>query len=229
MENKVSLAKLIAETCNSLSQNRDCNATSNVLSFMMLGDALIKKTEEITELSNDQLSNLAICISCLMTSDFVQMHPRFNIWSTGHVFAAVGFYAYMKQLDNSHLYKSHCPGFILLMHEGRKFIADLFQEIILGDKELSPYNPFDLLNFHDSAIKKYDVAKHFEYMLHVICANTGCADEFMNVWHDELKEEIDGIQQRLQTNNSLEYAKSLYKQLDADISNGVIPDYCLCS
>lgn len=226
MENNLSLTKQIAHTCKSLSEERDCNATSNIVSFMILGAALIENPKEIADLPNEQLSKLGICISCLMSSDFVKIRPRYNEWSTGHVFAAVGFYAYMKQLDNSYMLKSHYPAFILLMHEGRKFIADMFQEIILGDKNYSPYNPLDLLDFHDSTIKKYDVAKHFEYMLHVTCANAGFSDNFLRVWHDELKEEIDELQCRLNTSNSFGYAKSLYVKLAEDFSSGIIPDYC---
>lgn len=226
MEGQLSIASCIDGTIATLRKSRDCNDFESVAKFMILGDLFVDNTKELVELSNQQLAKLAICISCAISSNFTKKHPNYNQWSTGKVFAAVGFYAYMKQLDNAYLLNSHYPAFIALMHDGREYIANLFQEAILQKKNMSPYNPLDLMDFQDNEQKKYDITKHFEYMLHVTCLRAGCYEDGLEVWRNEIEYEIKAIEGRLQTKNTLQYAKSMYKDLATNFAKGSMPIYC---
>lgn len=114
------------------------------------------------------------------------------------------------------------------MHDGREYIANLFQNSILQEKNFSVYNPFDLMNWCDTEQKKYDITKHFEYMLHVSCRKTGNSDDNLDHWRKEIEYELDTIEQRLNTRNTLEYAKSLYRALANSFSKEEIPGYCEC-
>lgn len=226
MEDRLSIASYINSTIASIRKSHDYNDCGVVAQFMILGDTLVDNPKELVVLSNQQLANLALCMSYVISSDFVENYPSYNQWSTGKIFAAVGFYAYMKQLDNAYLLNSHYPAFITLMHEGREYIADLFQSSILQKKNFSPYNPLDLMDFHNTEQKKYDITKHFEYMLHVTCRKAGCSDDNLDVWHNEIGYELDAIEQRLHTRNTLEYAKSMYRDLTTYFSKGIMPEYC---
>lgn len=226
MEKSLSIAFCIDETFSSI-QNSACDEPKMIAQFMILGDALVRNTKELVELSNQQLSYLSICTSYIVSSDFVERYPFYHKWSTGKVFAAVGFYAYMKQLDNAYLLNSHYPAFVVLMHDGREYIADLFQSSILQKENISIYNPFDLNDFYDTEQKKYDITRHFEYMLHVMCQKSGCFDNNLDVWRNEIECELYAIEQRLNTKNTLEYAKSLYRDIAGNFSKGIMPDYCI--
>lgn len=220
------LVSCIDSTFTAIRKSCNCNDLSTVSQFMILGDALVSNPKELTILSNQQLANLALCASCIISGDFVETHPVYYQWSTGKVFAAVGFYAYMKQLDNSYLLNSHYPAFIVLMHEGRDYIADLFQGSILQKTNFSPYNPLDLLDLHDTEQEKYDITKHFEYMLHVTCRRAGCSDNDLNAWCNCIEYELDAIERRLHTRNTLQHAKSMYQDLTANFSKDNMPEYC---
>lgn len=226
MENQTSIAFCIDSTFSAIKKSRDFNDLETVSQFMVLGDALVNNTKELVALSNQQLANLALCVSCVISSNFINKFPVYNQWNTGKVFAAVGFYAFMKQLDNSYLLNSHYPSFIVLMHEGRKYIADLFQDSILQKKNFSPYNPFDILDAYDTEQEKNDITKHFEYMLHITCQKAGYFDNNLDVWRNEIEYERDAIEHRLHTRNTLNYAKSLYANLTAYFSKGEMPEYC---
>ena len=218
MENLLSVASCVNSTLASIRRSHDYNDIETVARFRILISSLVDSPKELTQLSNEQLSNLGICMSCIMSSDFIEENPTYYQWSTGNVIAAVGFYAYMKQLDNSYLLNSHFPAFIVLMH----------QNSILQEKNFSVYNPFDLMNWCDTEQKKYDITKHFEYMLHVSCRKTGNSDDNLDHWRKEIEYELDTIEQRLNTRNTLEYAKSLYRALANSFSKEEIPGYCEC-
>lgn len=227
MEKELSIASCIDSTFTSIRKSSGYNNLEMVAQFMILGDALVSHTKELVELSNQQLTYLSLCMSYIVSSDFVKKYPAYDQWNTGKIFSAVGFYAYMKQLDNAYLLNSHYPAFIALMHEGRDYIADLFQGSILQKKNISPYNPLDLLDFYDTDQKKYDITKHFEYMLHVVCRKAGCSDNNLDIWCNEIGYELDAIEQRLRTKNTLEYAKSMYQDLSGNFAKGIMPDYCI--
>ena len=101
-----------------------------VLKFMLLIDSIIKNPKELTTLTNEDLANLGFCTSCIMASNFTSKYSQYYNWSTGAVVVSVGLYAFMKQLDNSYLLNSHFPAFIVLIHEGREYFANLIQELI---------------------------------------------------------------------------------------------------
>ena len=101
MENLLSVASCVNSTLASIRRSHDYNDIETVARFRILISSLVDSPKELTQLSNEQLSNLGICMSCIMSSDFIEENPTYYQWSTGNVIAAVGFYAYMKQLDNS--------------------------------------------------------------------------------------------------------------------------------
>lgn len=224
---ELSLNSVIDRTFASIKGSSSYNNPNMIAQFMILGEALVSNTKELVELSNQQLTHLSLCMSYIIGSNFVKDYPSYYQWSSGKIFAAVGFFAYMKQLDNSYLLNSHYPALIVLMHEGRKYIADLFQDsILLQKKNFSPYNLFDMLDLRDTEQQKYDITKHFEYMLHIACRKAGCSDNNLDVWCDDIEYELDAIEHRLHTRNTLEYAKSMYRDLVAHFSKGIMPEYC---
>ena len=223
---ELSLNSVIDRTFASIKRSSGYNNPNMIAQFMILGDELVSNTKELVELSNQQLTHLSLCMSYIIGSNFVRDYPNYCQWSSGKIFAAVGFFAYMKQLDNSYLLNSHYPAFIVLMHEGREYIADLFQSSILQEKNFSPYNPLDLMDFYGTEQKKYDIIKHFEYMLHVTCRKAGYSDSNLDMWRSEIECELGAIEHRLHTRNTLEYAKSMYRDLVAHFSKGIMPEYC---
>lgn len=225
-EQALSIAACVKSTLNSLKKSNNFTDRPTIAQFMILIDSLIDNPIELSRLSNQTLSDLGICMTSIMTSGFTKNHPSYYQWNTGKVVSAVGFYAFMKQLDHSFLLNSHYPAFIVLLHDGREYFADLFQNTVLNEREISAYNPLDLLDVFDEKQKAYDITKHFEFMLHRTCKRTGYSDESLDAWYHEIKYELDGIERRLNTENSLEFAKQMYHTLSSQFSKGVFPLCC---
>lgn len=226
MENKLSISDCINSTYEQLNRNSDFSDDRTTSQFMILLDSLIHNPKELSFLSNQDLSNLGVCMSSIMSSGFTQRHPIYKIWDIGKVIGAIGFYAFMKQLDNSYLRNSHFPAFIVLIKTGREYIADLFQYSILLSASFNRNNPFDRIDFYDSEQKKHDIIKHFEYTLHTACIQNGYSDETLTAWYNEIEDEIDLIEQRLQTKSTIQFAKSMYHSFVECFSKGEMPKYC---
>ena len=227
METHLSVESCIESTLNCLKRSADYSDGPTIAQFMILINSIVENPKELTELSNEQLANLGICMSCIMTSNFVRNYPRYYDWKIGEVVTSVGFYAFMKQLDNSYLLHSHYPAFILLIHGGRDYFANLLQDtILINKKKLSFYNILDRIELAGSEQKKYDIAKHFEYMLLARCKEIGYLDQNLDSWFKDILYEIDSIEQRLQTKDSLPQTKQVYSILSNLFFKGLIPDCC---
>lgn len=227
MEKHLSIKSCIETTMNCLKKSENYTDTSTTSQFMLLIDSFIKNPKELTTLTNEELANLGFCTSCIMASDFTSKYSQYYNWSTGAIVVSIGFYAFMKQLDNSYLLNSHFPAFIVLIHEGREYFANLIQELILIKKEkFSFYNPFDRIKFFGSEQKKYDIAKHFEYTLQTHCIAKGTSNEYLNDWFKEILYEIKSIEERLETTDSVPQAKEVYYILSNLLLNNTMPTCC---
>ena len=227
MEKHLSVKLCIGNTMNCLKKSDNYTDISTTSQFMLLIDSIIKNPKELTTLTNEDLANLGFCTSCIMASDFTSKYSQYYIWSTGAVVVSVGFYAFMKQLDNSYLLNSHFPAFIVLIHEGREYFANLIQELILTGKEkLSFYDAFDRIKFWGSEQKKYDIAIHFEYTLQRYCIVKGTSNEYLNDWLQEILHDIKSIEERLKTTDSLPQAKEVYYILSNLLLNNTMPTCC---
>ena len=227
MEKHLSIKSCIETTMNCLKISKNYTDTSTTSQFMLLIDSFIKNPKELTTLTNEDLANLGFCTSCIMASNFTSKYSQYYNWSTGAVVVSVGFYAFMKQLDNSYLLNSHFPAFIVLIHEGREYFANLIQELILTGKEkLSFYDALDRIKFWGSEQKKYDIAKHFEYTLQTHCIAKGTSNEYLNDWFKEILYEIKSIEERLQTTDSVPQTKQVYEILSNLFLNNSMPTCC---
>ncbi len=227
MEKHLSIKSCIETTMNCLKKSENYTDTSTTSQFMLLIDSFIKNPKELTTLTNEDLANLGFCTSCIMASNFTSKYSQYYNWSTGAVVVSVGFYAFMKQLDNSYLLNSHFPAFIVLIHEGREYFANLIQELILTGKEkLSFYDALDRIKFWGSEQKKYDIAKHFEYTLQTHCIAKGTSNEYLNDWFKEILYEIKSIEERLQTTDSVPQTKQVYEILSNLFLNNSMPTCC---
>ena len=227
MEKHLSIKSCIETTMNCLKKSKNYTDTSTTSQFMLLIDSFIKNPKELTTLTNEDLANLGFCTSCIMASNFTSKYSQYYNWSTGAVVVSVGFYAFMKQLDNSYLLNSHFPAFIVLIHEGREYFANLIQELILTGKEkLSFYDALDRIKFWGSEQKKYDIAKHFEYTLQTHCIAKGTSNEYLNDWFKEILYEIKSIEERLQTTDSVPQTKQVYEILSNLFLNNSMPTCC---
>ena len=75
-------------------------------------------------------------------------------------------------------------------------------------------------------IKKYDIAKHFEYTLQTHCIAKGTSNEYLNDWFKEILYEIKSIEERLQTTDSVPQTKQVYEILSNLFSNNSMPTCC---
>lgn len=224
---KVSINSCIENTIDSIKRSYDYSDLDTTAQFMVLIDSVISNPKELTTLSNRELADLGICMSCIMTSGFVDKYPNYNEWSTGKIVGTVGLYAFIKQLNNSYLLCSHYPSFVVLMHDGREYISDLLQDAILFKRQINMYNIFDVSDFYDTEQKKYDIVKCFEYALHLMCRKTGNSDENLDVWCNEIECELNAIERRVHVQDSIEHVKSLYKNITSNFVDDKMPKYCM--
>ena len=212
------LIDFINSTLQALKQSDDYSDQETTTNFMILTECLIDFPNEIANLSNQQLANLSICLSCMQTSDFTKKYPTYYEWNSGRVISAVGFYSYMKQLDNAYLLNAHYPSFIVLIHDGRNFITDLFL-----NTSLKGNNSCDEFEKRQEAEA---VTKYFECLLHVTCNKAGCSDAHTENWFNELKRDIDSIKYFARRREPFEDAKKMYRMIANSFESGIMPDYC---
>ena len=221
MEQDRSLAEYIEDVFSVVRQNSNLQDVKTVAHFMILIDKIIESHQEITKLNYSGQSKLALISSVLITSGFTNSHPQYYNYSTGEVVSAIGFYAFMQQLESGEFRNSHFPAFIVLLHDGRKYLAEILEACILSNG--SPYNPLFMSEYNYIESKKTAIIKRFELMIHSYCKKIGIADEHLNHWENELIN--DYKTQEVAGDVAAEYSKKLYKYIESKLKTDTPFDF----
>lgn len=192
MNADLTLNQAIDIAFSAMQKSSDYSDRQTVASFMILLDSITKSPNEVLTLKDS--SRLALVLATLTTSGFLSSYPQYCEYSTGEVTCAVGFYAFMKQLETGEMRNAHLPAFVVLLHEGRRYMAKIVEAALLADSgAASPYNPFFCMDFSDVNAKKYAIVKGTELLINYRCKKTGVSDGYLDEWRNELEEEHDEI------------------------------------
>lgn len=131
MSDNLSLCSAIDIAMSALKISDDFSDPTSVASFMIFMSHITTHPKQVVQ-CND-LENLGIVTSSIMTTDFIQQYPCYNGISQGEVLSAVGFYAYMKQLKLGAFLDIHYPAFVLLLHHSRKFLINMYERMWIDD------------------------------------------------------------------------------------------------
>lgn len=214
MENKISLENSIDNAIAIMRQSRDFSDTRVVASFMVLLDTIIESPREVLELKNP--FRLSIVLTTLITSGFTSNYPRYYNYDTGKVACAVAFYCFMKQTEHSEIPAHNLPTVIVLLHDGRRYMADIVEAALLDG--MSPYNPFTRLEFDSMDTKKYAAVKGIEYIMHMSYNDAGLSDASMSSWRRGIESELGEIKNLIGT-DFFKYAIKTYKYLDKKLKS----------
>lgn len=210
MKDYVSVTNAIGLSIDAMRRCDDYNDTKIVSTFMIVLDSIINSPSEIISLRNPL--KLSIVLTTLITSDFTIRYPRYYNYNTGKIACAVGFYCFMKELETN-VSALNLPTIIVLLHDGRHFMAELFEEY-MNSRVRSPYNPLDVFCTMEASSKKYAIVKGLEYLMHKTYNEYNLYDENLSEWKYDLSLEIKQIEKVAETNDFFDYAKKLYGYLD---------------
>ena len=210
MEETIDVNSAIDIAIAAIRRGSNYTDVETVSSFIILLDAIIESPNEIFSLNNPL--KLSIVLTTLVTSGFPEKHPYYYNYNTGKIACAVGFYCFMKQMKAT-LPAPNLPTIIVLLHDGRHYMADLFEES-MNSNVRSPYNIFDILDSYEASSKKYAIVKGLEFLMHKTYNEYGLYDETLTEWKSDLNSEIDRIKNVAETENFFDYAKMLYEYLD---------------
>ena len=198
----------------------------SVASFMIFMSHITQHPRDVVSCPN--LGDLGIITSSIMTSDFVREFPAYNGVSQGEVLGAVGFYAYMKQLEMGTFLDIHYPAFILLLHHGRRYLNNIYEHMLMKEsnlaKSFSVYNPFDRMEYEDISSKVRYQMKAFEYIIHIVARSKGYYDNSFDSWFDELSSEFGAEVKKVYKRYS-EESKRIYRFLAKDFVSDSPFDY----
>lgn len=187
MSDELSLQSVIRIAMTALQNSDDFSDARTTASMMLFTSYITEHPNSV--LSCDDLRDLGIIISSIMTSNFIEEYPTYNGISQGEVLCAVGFYAYMEQLKQGTLMNNHYPAFVLLLHHGRKYLNNIYEQMLMknaGLQNMSAYNPFDRFEYEDIANKVQRQTKAFEYIMLVMGRQRCDYDDCFNKWLKEL-------------------------------------------
>lgn len=214
MSTDVTLNKAVDAAFLALQKSSDYSDQNTVASFMILIDTIIESPKEVLNLKDP--SRLALVLATLASSGFLSSYPKYYEYSTGEVVCSVGFYLFMKQLEQGEMRNAHLPAFVVLLHEGRTYMANIVETALLS--VASPYSPFSCMDFEDISRKKYAVVKGAELSIICRCQETGAYDEHLVQWRNELEREYDSIK-TLVGNDFFKDAIKTYKYLDKKLAS----------
>lgn len=223
MKTDISLKDAVNQTITAMQKSSDFSDSETISSIVILMDIMWKSPKEILTLDDSSL--LAIALSSTISSDFAKNCPQYYNHSTGEFLCAVGFYAFMKQLEHGMMLNAHFPAFIVLLHEGREYMAELIEKALLSKvKSRSPYNPFFISAFNDAESKKYAIVKGIELVMHVTCAQKGYSDPNLQRWQMEIESEINDIKRLIGT-DFFKYALDLYRFIAENLKSDTPYDF----
>ena len=209
---------------STLQQSSDFSDEHTVAAFMILIDAIIESPQEVLNLKDP--SKLAIVLSTLVLSRFLSSYPnKYHEYSTGEVVCSVGFYAFMKQLEQGNMRNSHLPAFLLLLHEGRKYMANIVEAALLSEcGAASPYNPLFCMKSEAVSRKKYAVVKGAELSIISRCWVVGVSDEYLDQCRIELERAYDSIRALIGDDIFKEAIKT-YKYIEKKLASATPYDF----
>lgn len=214
MQQNDSLDYAINNTISVMKQSRDLSDTKVFASYTVLLDTIIESPRKVMELKNP--FRLSIVLSALISSGFTYQYPRYYNYDTGKVACAVAFYCFMKQTEHSDLPAYNLPTVIVLLHDGKNYMADIVEEALLDG--MSPYNPFHNLEFDSMSEKKYAVVKGLEYIMHQTYNDAGFSDNSMNSWKMDIESELGAIRHLIGA-DFFKYAIKTYNYLDKKLKS----------
>lgn len=218
MNREFSLNEAIDKALFAMKSSDDGSDNETVASFMILFDAIIKNPQEILSL-RDNLK-LSLISSAMVSSGFPLKFSTYNSYNTGEVACAIGFYTFMKQIQNGSLPASFLPAFIVLIHDGREYMAHLIEKTVLHRKSLdiNPYNVFEIMAYNDAECKKYAITKGIELLIHGLYKNSGLYYGNIDNWRLELEAEKKQIEQFIGMDFHL-YAIKLYQIIEDNLKS----------
>lgn len=224
MKNDFSIKDAINMALSAMKASRDFEDMHTTAAFMTFCATITEAQHEITEL--DDFSKFSLILSTIVSSSFVGNYPNYYNYSIGKLSCAAGFYAFMRQLDEGCFLNSHFPAFCVLLHYGRKYMAQLFEEdCISGKGSFSPYNPFDVMDLSFSELENASKAKAIELLILNATKNAGYSDENTERWRRELVCQEDDIR-RNGVEDFFAPAKHLYHFIGEKLKTGTIADIC---
>lgn len=223
MSTDFTLNKAVDTAFSALQKSSDYSDQQTVASFMVLIDAIIESPQKVLNLKDP--SRLALVLATLVSSGFLSSYPKYYEYSTGEVVCSVGFYSFMKKLEQGEMRNAHLPAFVVLLHEGRRYMVSIAEAALLSNSgSASPYNPFFCMDCVDVSRKKYAVIKGAELSINYRCKQTGVSDEYLDQWRNELERESDSIK-ALIGNDFFKDAIKIYKYLEKKLASASPYDF----
>lgn len=224
MSENLDLQSAIDIAMSAMQNSSDFSDPRSVASFMIFASHITEHPEDV--LSCNDLDKLAVVASTILATDFVQKYPNYNGVSQGIVLSAVGFYAFMKQIDMGTLKKSRIAAFVVLLHEGRKYLEDIVEAMQLSSSGVSAsvYNPLFMMDYNGVQNEKKAIVKGIELLMHIHCEKVGYADEYTSVWMRQLKSEQDSIE-RLAGRNHFKNADKIFEYLSKKLASSSPYDF----
>lgn len=211
------LIKAVDAAFLAMQKSSDYADRQTVTSFMILIDTIIDSPDEVLHLKDP--SRLALVLAALVSSGFLSSYPKYYEYSTGEVVCSVGFYLFMKQLDQGEMRNAHLPAFVVLLHDGRRYMTNIVEAALLSDSgAASPYNPFFQMDFDEVSKKSMAVVKGAELSINNRCKQTGVSDEYLDQWRYGLERERDSIR-ALIGNDFFKDAMKTYKYLENKLAS----------
>lgn len=218
MSIEFTLEKAVDTVFSAMRESSNYTDKETVASFMILINCIIESPNEV--LNFKDYSRLSLALSALISSGFLNNYPKYYEYSTSDVACSVGFYAYMKQLEEGSMHNSHLPAFAVLLHDGRNFLANIAEAALSSEiKCESPYNPFFNIEQEDICKKKYAIIKGAELSVINRCIITGVSDEALEEWKNNIVKELDDIEKLLGKDlfkEAIKVYKYLAKKLSSD-------------
>lgn len=175
MDEKLSLSMAVDMALDAVHNSSDCSDNRTVAMFMMLGDAIVNGSHEILDM--DDTSKLALAAGSVIASSFCDRYPKYKDYEMGLVIGATGFYAFKKLIKKGMLPKMYYPAFVVLLHYGRRHLAELVECAMLWKQSgNSPYDPFFRMEYDSMEEKKVPIviAMELAYINH--CKRIGQSD-----------------------------------------------------
>lgn len=217
MSIEFTLGKAVDSVFTAMRKSSNYTDEETVASFMILIECIIESPNEV--LNFKDYSRLSLALSTLISSGFLYNYPNYYEYSTSDVVCSVGFYAYMKQLEEGSMLNSHLPAFAVLLHDGRRYMANIVEAALISEIEHeSPYNPFFNLDYENIHKKKYAIIKGAELSIINRCIITKVSDETLEEWKNDIVRELDNIKTLLGKDLFKEAIK-VYKYIEKKLSS----------
>lgn len=221
MDTQKEIPAFINSTLRTMAVSEDYCDKKTTTQFLILMALCKDRPEELVRLTNEELKGLSNCMAAILASDCICKNPSYYGCSTGEIACVVGFYAFMKQIENRTV--PAYPAFVVLLHNGRRFLSEIFKNVLV-DANFSPYNPFDVMDSNRNRNKAEAIVKGLELAILIIITNMGFEDQDMLRWKNDLIAENETIKQQIGT-DYIKYPRQLFNKLDVNFSSSDAFDF----